>query len=186
MNFPPDTNVDNFYISDTVVSAGAWERFLQEQPRWRTDNIEALIKEGLVKEDYLYVPLLPGAPAEGVPGISWYAATAFCEWLNRSLPFSFSGWELRLPREAEWEYAAKAGALEGTSRFWEWCEDPFVPLSFLSLPPAGLGSPERSLRGGSWVNAPGTVGNETRGSLPPSFCSPFVSFRPVIALKGDR
>jgi len=185
INFPVETKVDSFFISETVVSASAWERFLEQQSRWSSENTEVLIREGMVKEGYLEAVTLPGAPAEGVSGISWHAARAFCEWLSASLPSQYASWEVRLPTEAEWEYAAKAGIIKA-GLYWEWCEDPFVPLSFLSAPPAAvsaLGSPERSLRGGSWVNSIGSVGSETRGSLPPAFCSPFVSFRPVIAPK---
>ena len=186
-NFPAGTTVGSFYISETVISAPAWEAFLQQQPHWRIDNIDTLIREGLVNTEYLESVF--GAPAEGVPGISWYAARAFCQWLSNFLPPQFSDWEVRLPTEAEWEYAAKKESLDpslslGIGRFWEWCEDPFSPLSFFPASQDGisaLGSPERSLRGGSWVNTRGTVGIETRASLPPSFCSPFVSFRPVIA-----
>ena len=208
VNFPAGTWVDSFYISETVVSASAWESFLEQEPMWKIDNIDELMKEGLVKEEYLNAADFPGAPAEGVSGISWYAARAFCEWLNAFIP-SRESWEVRLPTEAEWEYAAKAGAL-GTSEssgpkdaaepkgsgelsasgsFWEWCEDPFAPLCFLSVSPAAaaaLSSPERSLRGGSWINPAGSVKSETRGSLPPSFCSPFVSFRPVIVRKEPQ
>jgi hypothetical protein len=188
-NFPAGTMVDTFYISETVISRPAWERFLEQRPRWRRENAEVLLREGLIREGYLEAVIFPGAPAEGVSGISWYAARAYCEWLSELLPPQYASWEVRLPTEAEWEYAAKAGALDSVGRFWEWCENPFVPLSFLSAPPAAaraLGSPERPLKGGSWVNPTGSVGSETRGSLPPSFCSPFVSFRPVIAPKGSR
>ena len=185
-NFPTGTTVHTFYVSETVISVLAWELFLQQHPRWRQENTEALAAEGLVSGGHLQTITSPGAPAQGVPGISWYAARAFCQWLTTFLPPHYAAWEVRLPTEAEWEHAAKTGAIN-TGLFWEWCEDPFVPLSFLSAPPAdALGSPERSLRGGAWVNPTGSVGNETRGSLPPSFSSPFVSFRPVIAPRGNQ
>jgi len=188
-NFPAGTSVSSFYICELTVSGPAWERFLEEQPRWKPENLSALLNEGSVTEDYLNVPQLPGSPTEGVSGISWFAAGAFCEWLSSYLPPGLSSWEVRLPTEAEWEYAVKNISPIGTGRFWEWCEDPYVPLSFLSAPSQAaeaLASPERSLRGGSWINAPGTVNAETRGSLSPSHCSPFVSFRPVIAPKRNR
>ena len=185
-NFPAGTAVDTFYISETLVTQTSWELFLARQPQWRRENASALVQQGLAQPGHLQNVSIPGAPT-GVSSISWHTAVAYCQWLTGLLPPGYTSWEVRLPTEAEWEYAAGAGLLN-TGLFWEWCQDPFAPLSFISAPAeaAALGSPERPLRGGSWVNPPSSVDNQTRGSLPPSFSSPFVSFRPVIAPKGNQ
>lgn len=195
-SFPRRVSLENYYMALTEISPGAWEAFLQARPQWRGENRKTLIEQGLVSEGYLAPSEYPPNEYPGVPGISWYAARAYGEWLTTLLPPDLAGWEVRLPTEAEWEYAAKFSlpeAREGSPEqmlggLWEWCADPYAPFNFLPAPEAviqEISSPERSVRGGSWINPPGSVGIETRGSLPPAASSAFVSFRPVIAPREE-
>jgi formylglycine-generating enzyme required for sulfatase activity len=190
--FPREIAVGEFWISETEVSSPAFEAFLAARPQWARENLEGLREQGLVTGDYLS-RAYAGEANQGITQVSWYAAAAFCSWLSSQLPAAMADWEVRLPVEAEWEYAARSVSawaapdirgLSGGS--WEWCGEPYAPLDFISAPPEAVeaaGSPERSLRGGAWVNGGASVQPETRASLPPASCSPFVSFRPVIARK---
>jgi hypothetical protein len=168
----------DFYYGETPVSAGAWETFVRARPEWGADNSSRLREQNLVNSDYLITPGDGQIKAEDPrTAVSWHAARAFCQWLGEQLPPGFETWEVRLPAEAEWEHAAAVFSPEskGSSRLWEWCLDPYTSLPSFSAAPwavEALSSPEQVLRGG------------TRGSLPPNFCSPFVGFRPFIALRA--
>jgi hypothetical protein len=189
---PFEVSIDTFSIAQTEVSHASWEAFLKAHPEWGPEHTETLTAQGLVTEDYL----MPAANMEStaVSGVSWYAAQAYCQWLTSLLPPNLADYEVRLPTEAEWEYAAKAAGVLGDRAglkdmlegLWEWCGDPYAPNNFLPADQeiiAMIGSPERAVRGNSWVNILSSINEETRGSLFPESCSPFGSFRPVIAKK---
>ena len=160
-DIPSGVYLKGFMISENPVPRTVFETFLNENPSWREESLFAQARGNEITE------------------ISWFAAEAFCQWLTTRLPLSMADMEVRLPTEAEWEYAAAGMANMGN--IWEWCADPFSPLQFIRTDPRttlAIGSPERSLRTYSLTT-------ETRASLPPDYTSPFVTFRPVIAEKDN-
>ena len=187
--FPYQAPVDAFFICAEGVPSPAYADFLDAHPRWRADQREELEQQGLVDSEYLGDFDRAGWRYDTtITGVSWYAANAFCAWLTGKLPDSFSGWEVRLPAEVEWEYAAKSAqkwgiaAMEGGA--WEWCADPYAHLPFIAAPSeaiAAVGSPERPVRGDPSLNPLIAPNVEKRAFLPPVMCSPVVSFRPIIA-----
>jgi len=199
--FPHRVPVEPFLISATQVPPSVFADFLDANPRWGRDNLEELERYGLASGDYLadFGILSPGGgwTGTGVNAVSWFAAKAFCEWLTSMLPDALSGWEVRLPTESEWEFAAKSarlwdnfnGVFVPNNGSWEWCANPYSPLPFFAASSGAIdavGSPERPVRGGSWLNAAGITNVETRAFLPPASASPFVSFRPIIARRGPE
>ena len=110
-----------FYLGVYEVTVGQFRQFVEETG-YRTDAEKGTLFKGAVGIDPKTGKV--GISAEyswrnagfeqtdehPVVNVSWNDAVAFCEWLSDK-----EGREYRLPTEAEWEYACRAGT---TTRYY--------------------------------------------------------------------
>jgi formylglycine-generating enzyme len=99
-----------FYLGVHEVTRSQFRRFV-EATGYRTeaekDGKAGNGRNGDLEQDPKYTWLSPGyaqTDEHPVVVVSWNDAAEFCEWLSRT-----EGKAYRLPTEAEWEYACRAG-----------------------------------------------------------------------------
>ncbi|NJO17524.1 MAG: SUMF1/EgtB/PvdO family nonheme iron enzyme [Thioploca sp.] len=111
-----EVSVASFAIGRYEVTHEEFVRFLnsvkrrgtKEEPWFSTktenssSHITGFVGEFVAEKAYETHPVI---------NVSWYGAVAYTEWLSQQ-----TGQEYRLPTEAQWEYAARAGT--GTKYFW--------------------------------------------------------------------
>jgi formylglycine-generating enzyme required for sulfatase activity len=116
-----------FYIGKTEVTLEQFGLFVAE-----TGYVTDAEKEGwifnadnekgwhdMICQDWRF-PGYVQTDDEPVTHIGWYDAIAFCQWLSGK-----TGRDVRLPTEAEWEYACRAGTTgdyAGTLGEMAWCK----------------------------------------------------------------
>ena len=135
---------DGFWMGQTEVSVGQFRRFADEtgyvsdaekpgghtqvfDPEWNGYHLRSgvvhpwkSVADKSWRDPNFGFPLRDSYP---VVCVSWNDGRAFCKWLTEKeraagrLP---KGLEFRLPAEAEWEYACRAGA--DSTAFW-WGDD---------------------------------------------------------------
>lgn len=117
-SFPHIETVSEFYILEKEVTRKDYALFLDENPDWKIENINNLIENNLVTKDYLNLQDFndTGKP---VSNISWYAAVAYCDWLETKLPPNMSDYKVKLPSEAEWEAAAGFNATAASNKVFD-------------------------------------------------------------------
>ena len=118
-----------FYLGETEVTVGHFRRFVKETGHRTGAESPGKVGEpwggwvfDLERKDLVQRPDVnwknlgrPQAEDEPVVQVTWYDAVAFCVWLTNT-----RGRLFRLPTEAEWEYACRAGS----SGRWCFGDDP--------------------------------------------------------------
>ncbi|HJR71379.1 MAG TPA: SUMF1/EgtB/PvdO family nonheme iron enzyme [Gammaproteobacteria bacterium] len=143
---------DAFALSKTAVTWDQWEACVRDRgcDGIAIDTALRTGENGQPNPDYRDW----GRGTRPVVGVSWYDAQAFVGWLNAKTGEDDA---YRLPSEAEWEYAARAG----TTTAWPWGTELDYEHGNFGVESGGLGGKAEGRD--VWVNETAPV-----ASFPPN------------------
>lgn len=118
-----EVQIDPFWMGKTETTWNAFELFMYPNEEKKTREAKSLdpalnaLTDAVTRPTQPYVEMSFGMGKDGFPAISMtqHSANKYCEWLSAK-----TGQFYRLPTEAEWEYAARAG----TTTAYFWGDDP--------------------------------------------------------------
>ena len=137
-SFPHIESLSEFFILEKEITRGDYTLFLEENPFWNLKNINTLIDNKLVNNDYLKFQDFSDT-GKPISNVSWYAAIAYCEWLETKIPLSMPNYRIKLPTEAQWEAAARSNAnVNSKNIFLESAESNAKSTDFTRMGETGL------------------------------------------------
>jgi formylglycine-generating enzyme required for sulfatase activity len=118
-----EVEIAAFWMGKCEVTWNEFELFMYPNEEKKSREAKQLdpalnaLTDGVTRPTQPYVEMSFGMGKDGFPAISMtqHAASKYCQWLSAK-----TGHFYRLPTEAEWEYAARAG----TTTAYFWGDDP--------------------------------------------------------------